>query len=287
MKIKIAKTAGFCWGVKRAIDKVVELRGVTSGKIQTFGPLIHNPQELQRLEKKDIKAVKKIKDLKDSTVVIRTHGISPAQRAALKDRDLSILDTTCPDVASIHARVKRSIRAGHHVIIAGHKGHPEIIGLMGYTGGKGHLVEQVKDVDNLPDLEKVSLVSQSTFDKGEFLRIAESVCKRFPGAEIYYTICDATHDRQDEVNRLAREVDVMVVIGGKSSSNTSRLAEVASSLGTPTVHVETESELGADFFEGAEVVGVTAGASTPDWMIERVIKKIEEIGKLQEAASRV
>ena len=278
MKIIVAKTAGFCWGVKRAIDKVMDLRSTTSTNIQTYGPLIHNPQILDRLDNQGIKTSNKLKDIESSHVVIRTHGIPPEERKMIQRKDVKILDTTCPDVAKIHARIKRSVRAGQSVIIAGHQGHPEIKGIMGYAGEKGFLVESVEDVEKLPHLDNVGLVSQSTFSKSGFAEIAEAVLRRFPNAEIFNTICDATHDRQDEVKNLARDVDVMIVIGGRSSSNTKRLAEVSTESGAKTFHIETEAELKAEMFETAEVVGVTAGASTPDWIITRVVDKIEEIG---------
>lgn len=279
MKIIVAKTAGFCWGVKRAIDKVMDLRRNNNGSIQTFGPLIHNPQILDRLGKQGVRTTNRLENLNSETIVVRTHGIPPEERRQIKDKGASILDTTCPDVAKIHARIKRSVRHGFAIIIAGHDGHPEIKGLMGYTDGKGYLVESVEDVEKLPNLEKVALVSQSTFSKSGFADITEAVVKRFPNAEVFNTICDATHDRQDEVRQLAKEVDVMIVIGGRESSNTKRLAEVSGESGARTFHIETETELEPEMIDGTEVIGVTAGASTPDWVIERVVRDIDEIGK--------
>lgn len=279
MKIRVAKTAGFCWGVKRAIDKVLELRNATDASIQTFGPLIHNPQILERLDSQGIRTSNKLDDISSEIVVVRTHGIPPEERNRLKEKSAQIVDTTCPDVAKIHARIKRCVINGQHVIIAGHPGHPEIKGLMGYAGERGHLVEAVEDVEKLPPMEKVALVSQSTFNKTDFANITAAVLARFPGAEVFNTICDATHDRQDEVRQLAREVEVMIVIGGRDSSNTKRLAEVSGEMGTRTFHIETELELDRAMFDGVETVGVTAGASTPDWIIERVVERIAEIGQ--------
>ena len=278
-KIIVAKTAGFCWGVKRAIDKVMDLRRNNDGSIQTFGPLIHNPQILDRLDKQGVRTTNRLDNLKSETIVVRTHGIPPAERRQIKEKGASILDTTCPDVAKIHARIKRCVKHDMDVIIAGHEVHPEIKGILGYAGDRGYLVESVEDVEKLPEIKNVALVSQSTFSKSGFADITAAVLRRFPDAEIFNTICDATHDRQDEVRQLATEVDVMIVIGGRSSSNTKRLAEVSSESGTRTFHIETETELEPEMFDGAEVIGVTAGASTPDWIIERVVHDIDEIGK--------
>lgn len=288
MKIIVAETAGFCWGVKRAIDKVLELRNKTTESIQTYGPLIHNPQILDQLESKGITSTEEMELLESEHVVVRTHGIPPDQRKKLQEKNVKILDTTCPDVARIQARIKRSVKHGRSVIIAGHAGHAEVAGLLGYAGKMGHLVESVADIARLPGMDSVTLVSQSTFSKAEFAAIADVVITQFPNAEVFNTICDATHDRQDEVKELARKVDVMIVIGGRNSSNTNRLTEVSASLGTKTHHIETEAEIDPSMLEGVETVGVTAGASTPDWIINRVVERIELIGrKLQAVPSHI
>lgn len=279
MRIIIAETAGFCWGVKRAIDKVIELRNKTTESIQTYGPLIHNPQILDQLESKGITSTEEMDSLRSEHVVVRTHGIPPDQRKKLQQKNVKILDTTCPDVARIQARIKRSVKLGQKVIIAGHAGHAEVAGLLGYAGEKGFLVESVSDVAKLPEMDSVALVSQSTFSKADFAAIAKIVTERYSNAEIYNTICDATHDRQDEIEELAKKVDVMIVIGGRGSSNTNRLTEVSASHGTRTYHIETEAEIEPSMFEQVEIVGVTAGASTPDWIINRVVERIERIGQ--------
>jgi (E)-4-hydroxy-3-methyl-but-2-enyl pyrophosphate reductase len=282
MKITVAKTAGFCWGVKRAIDKVMDLRTKTSDSIQTFGPLIHNPQILEKLDEKGITTSENLDDLSSAYVVVRTHGIPPEERYRIKEKNAKIIDTTCPDVAKIHARIKRSVRSGQNVIIAGHQGHPEIKGIMGYAADMGYLVERVEDVKELPEMENVGLVSQSTFNKADFKAITDAVKERWPSAEIFNTICDATHDRQDEVRLLAKEVDVMFVIGGRASSNTKRLAEVSEESGTRTYHIETETEIDPESLNNTEHIGVTAGASTPDWIIHNVVEHIRKLAEEKE-----
>jgi (E)-4-hydroxy-3-methyl-but-2-enyl pyrophosphate reductase len=286
MKIIIARTAGFCWGVKRAMDKVLELRDNTEDSISTFGPLIHNPQILNKLDNLGIKASEDIDQLDSNYVVIRTHGIPPSERNQIKGLNCNIIDTTCPDVAKIHSRIKRSVRSGQDVIIAGHAGHPEIKGIMGYAGEKGHLIESLEDVAKLPEMENVGLVAQSTFNKGIFRKISEAVKARFPKAEIYNTICDATHNRQVEAKELSTKVDLMIVIGGKTSSNTKRLAEVSKEKGVETYHIETEAELDPSVFKGKETIGITAGASTPDWIITDVVNYIKsKAGKTEVLAN--
>lgn len=286
MKIIIARTAGFCWGVKRAMDKVLELRDNTDESISTFGPLIHNPQILDKLEKLGIKASEDIENLDSNYVVIRTHGIPPSERNHIKSLNCSIVDTTCPDVAKIHSRIKRSVALGQNVIIAGHQGHPEIKGILGYAGEKGFLIEKVADVAALPKMEDVGLVAQSTFNKARFIDIADAVKERFPRAEIYNTICDATHNRQVEAKELATKVDLMIVIGGKTSSNTKRLAEVCLENGVETYHIETEAELKPEILTTINTVGITAGASTPDWIITDVVNFIKKwTGKAEVVAN--
>ena len=279
MKIRVAKTAGFCWGVRRAIDRVLELRAKTAGEIQTLGPLIHNPQALEMLEQKGIDIAESLEDLSGGTVVIRTHGISPAVRSELQERNLTICDGTCPRVAHIQSLIRRCGRVGKQVVIAGDPGHAEVVGLMGCAGEAGHVVPRAADVATLPELDRVALVAQTTFGEAEFAEIVDAVRERFPGVEVFDTICDSTHNRQREVRELAGDCDVIVVIGGRGSANTRRLAELAGSLGAPTSHVESDDELQPQMFDGARTVGVTAGASTPHWMIQRVVERIEAIGK--------
>lgn len=276
MKIIIARTAGFCWGVKRAMDKVLELRDDTNESISTFGPLIHNPQILNKLEGLGIKAAKDIDNLDSEVVVIRTHGIPPSERKAIKDLGCRMVDTTCPDVAKIHSRIKRSVSQGQDVIIAGHHGHPEIKGILGYAGDHGFLVETPEDIKDLPKLDNVGLVAQSTFNKRVFQDIADAVKERFPEAEVHNTICDATHNRQVEAKELSNKVEIMFVIGGKTSSNTKRLAEVCSDNGVETYHIETEAEINPETILNRETIGITAGASTPDWIITDVVNFIKK-----------
>jgi (E)-4-hydroxy-3-methyl-but-2-enyl pyrophosphate reductase len=279
MKIIVAETAGFCWGVRRAIDKVLELSEQTTGPIQTLGPLIHNPQALEMLEKKRVRAVDSIDEITSDTVVIRTHGITPELRKKLQAKALRVCDGTCPRVAHIQAIIKRCVRAGKRVIIAGDPGHAEVVGLMGFAGEAGHVVSSVDDVSRLPEMDRIALLSQTTFGKDDYEAIAEAVRARFPQAEVYETICDSAAERQNEVKELAGRADAVIVIGGRNSANTKRLAELARAQGTPTYHIETDAELRPAMLDGAGTVCVTAGASTPHWMIQRVTDRLESIAK--------
>ena len=279
MRIKVAQTAGFCWGVRRAMDKVLELRQKTSGPIQTYGPLIHNPQALQSLQRRGIETAETMDDIDAPTIVIRTHGIAPDIRHKLQERAEKLCDGTCPRVGLIHSLIKRSVRDGKRVIIAGDPGHAEVAGLSGYAGEMGRVISSVEEVAGLPDYgEEVVLVAQTTFGEADYLRIAEEMERRYPGVEVHDTICDSTHNRQAEVLHLAKESDAVIVIGGRNSANTRRLAELASTACARTYHVETDEELTPEMFEEVEQVGVSAGASTPHWMIQRVVERLESIG---------
>ena len=279
MIIRVAETAGFCWGVRRAMDKVLELRQKTSGPIQTYGPLIHNPQALQSLQRRGIETADTMDDIDAPTVVIRTHGIAPDIRRELQERAEKLCDGTCPRVGLIHSLIRRSVRAGKRVVIAGDPGHAEVAGLSGYAGVMGRVISSVEEVAELPDYgEDVVLVAQTTFGEAEYVRIAEAMERRYPGVEVHDTICDSTHNRQAEVLELAHDSDAVIVIGGRNSANTRRLAELASTACDRTHHVETDDELTQEMFEGVERVGVSAGASTPHWMIQRVVERLESIG---------
>jgi len=284
MKIKVAETAGFCWGVRRAIDKVLKLREETSGKIQTFGPLIHNPQAMQSLEQRGISTADTLEELDAPTVVIRTHGIAPVTRRELQKRAENICDGTCPRVGLIHSLIKRSVRDGKTVIIAGDPGHAEVIGLSGYAGERGYVVSSAAEAEQLPEFDDVVVVAQTTFSEAEYNKITDVVRERFPSAEVHDTICDSTHNRQAEVAALARASDAVIIIGGHNSANTNRLAELSASLGTPTHHIETDEELSPEMLEGVETVGISAGASTPHWMIQRVVERLELIGTARTAS---
>ena len=284
MKVKQAKTAGFCMGVRRALEKVLGEAYKEPGPIFTYGPLIHNEQVMKLLESKGVQVANDISAIKHGTIIIRAHGIPPQDRKLLKNSGLRIIDATCPRVARVQALIRYHTHKGYLAVIVGEPDHPEVIGLKGHGNGKAFVISTSEEVSLLPEADKILVVAQTTQEKQTYGRIVEAVKKRYPEALVFNTICGATENRQDEVRALATHVDGIVVVGGFHSGNTRRLAQVASSTGLPVFHVETDKQLDREKLSAMEIIGVTAGASTPNWMINKVVQKIESIRSRKETA---
>jgi (E)-4-hydroxy-3-methyl-but-2-enyl pyrophosphate reductase len=284
MKIIVAKTAGFCMGVKRAVDLALENAGKVHGGLKTIGPLIHNRQTVDMLrQRKVVELDDKNNPAGPQTLLIRAHGIPPEMQEKYVGEGHAIIDGTCPKVKTVHKVIERYRNLGYAIVITGDTGHAEVIGLLGYAGGAGHLIQNIDDVAALPDFPKVCLVSQTTFDRTTFDQIAEKLRDRFNNADIVIkkTICAATDQRQAETEALARQVNALIVVGGKNSANTQRLAKIAAQCGTPTQLVETEEEIDWNAISKCSVVGVTAGASTPNWMIKRITDYLQFLDQTQ------
>ncbi len=277
MKVRLARSAGFCMGVRRAMEMVLAEANRHEGTLYTYGPLIHNTQVIDLLRSKDVVAINDIKGLKSGTVLIRAHGIPPEERNMLKTSGMKIIDATCPRVAKVQAIIRRHAKKGYRPVIVGDSDHAEVIGLVGYGEGRAIVINSADELSKLPESEKICLVAQTTQNEKVYEEITSEVASRFPEAVIFNTICEATSQRQMEVKDIAPHVDCMVVVGGYHSGNTKRLAQVSKEAGTPAFHIETEKEIKKEAFENMEVVGVTAGASTPNWMIKNVVKEIEGI----------
>ncbi|MBI5248548.1 MAG: 4-hydroxy-3-methylbut-2-enyl diphosphate reductase [Desulfomonile tiedjei] len=282
MKIRLAKTAGFCMGVRRAVDMVLDLqRAAPPMPIVTYGPLIHNPQTLELLRSRGIQEVKSLDEITGGTVVIRAHGISPQERQVLEAKGVGIIDATCPRVHRVQAVIRKHASKGHFCIIVGDEDHPEVRGLMGFASAGGITVPSADLnglLDRIPSDRGVCLVAQTTQDLETFEEVGRVLKARCPELHVYNTICDSTRRRQTEVSRLSRQVDMVVVVGGKGSGNTQRLAKVAEAQGVRALHVETDDELPSQSLAGIRTVGVTAGASTPNWQIRRITDRLKEIG---------
>ncbi|HLA04398.1 MAG TPA: 4-hydroxy-3-methylbut-2-enyl diphosphate reductase [Syntrophales bacterium] len=278
MSVKLAETAGFCPGVKRAVDRVLDVAlSQGRGKIYTYGPLIHNPQTVELLKKRGIAPVANIDDIppgEEAILVIRAHGISPEERRKIKQRGLKIVDATCPKVARVQAIIKKYVARGYTIIIVGDKGHPEIIGLLGYAAGRGIVVGSREDAVNLPVADKVGIVAQTTQREDLYDEIIKIIKAKMPQAIVFDTICDSTEKRQKELKDLASQMDAMVIVGGANSANTRRLAEISEGQGTPTFYIETSEELKDLPLGRYKRIGVSAGASTPNWIIDRVVNNI-------------
>lgn len=277
MKVKLAKSAGFCMGVRRALDMALISSHIHKGPLYTIGPIIHNPQVIEFLERKGLHALKDgERPPPGSKVIIRAHGISPKKASRLEKLGLEIIDATCPRVKAVQKIIERESQKGRSIVIVGDKEHPEVVALMGYARGKACVVKSPQDVEAMPIGDgPVSIVAQTTMDEMLYNEIVSLIKGKVPSCEVFNTICASTHVRQEEVRALASQVDAMVIVGGKNSANTKRLAKICSEeMGKPTFHVETDLELDLEALSKYEVIGVTAGASTPNWIIKRVVQKI-------------
>jgi 4-hydroxy-3-methylbut-2-enyl diphosphate reductase len=287
MKVIRAKSAGFCWGVERAIQVAREEARGGERRVYTDGPLIHNKQMMDALSQEDVREVgdyQSTQDLdlpenkeKEAVVVVRAHGISPQRRKYLKELGLPFRDGTCPDVGIIAGKVKLHAEKGFAVVIFGDPEHPEVIGLMGYANGQGHVVSNEADLLALPAFEtEVAMVSQSTMFTHEFQKLSSMLAEKYPDLAVFDTICGATKERQSDLLELVKSgADAIVVIGGKHSANTKKLAKLSASHNRPTYHVETADDLDEDSFSSYSLVGVTAGASTPEFIIRSVCERLE------------
>ncbi len=290
MKVIRAKSAGFCWGVERAIHIAREEAQGGKRTVYTDGPLIHNKQMMSALGKEDVREVgdyqsnrelelPQNEDSKESVVVVRAHGISPQRREYLKGLGLPFRDGTCPDVGIIAGKVKSHAEQGYDVVIFGDPDHPEVIGLLGYAQGRGHVVNSEQDLMALPSFQgPVAMVSQSTMFTHEFKNLTSKLAEEYPELVVFDTICGATKERQSDLVDLVRDgAEAIVVIGGKHSANTRKLAKLASTHNRPAFHVETAEDLDESEMAKFSVIGVTAGASTPEFIIRSVCEKLETI----------
>ncbi len=288
MKVLRANSAGFCFGVKRAIDIATTCTENGTKTVYTDGPLIHNSQMMELLEKSGVKEIgdysgeanidTQLDKKENAMLVIRAHGVSPERRAYLKSFGLPCKDATCPDVGKIAGTIKIHALKNYTVVIVGDPKHPEVIGLLGYAhADKGFVIKNKEDVDNLPNIEgDICIVSQSTMFPDDFAKLADYFKQRFPQTKVVDTICNATKDRQKEVVRLAENgAEAIIVIGGKHSANTVKLAMLVERTGLPCFHIETLHELDLEALKKFKTVGITAGASTPSFLIDEVCDKLQ------------
>ncbi|MDA0349057.1 MAG: 4-hydroxy-3-methylbut-2-enyl diphosphate reductase [Verrucomicrobia bacterium] len=288
MKVIRSQSAGFCWGVERAIDIAAKFADEGRHPVYTDGPLIHNKQMMEKLTQKGIREVGDYqsttavkvshKEEDEPIMVVRAHGISPERRKYLKSLDMEFRDATCPDVGIIAGKIRMHAKKDFSTVIFGDPKHPEVMGLMGYTEGKGHVIQSTEDIDQLPTMDKVCLVSQSTMFTHEFHELSVYLKGNYPDAVVIDTICGATKERQTGVVELAAQgAEAIVVIGGKHSANTRKLALLAKQQKLPTYHIETWDDLDIEEIMNFQTVGVTAGASTPDFIIDDVCTKLEAV----------
>ncbi|UCF91685.1 MAG: 4-hydroxy-3-methylbut-2-enyl diphosphate reductase [Desulfobacterales bacterium] len=281
MKILIAKSSGFCMGVRRAVEMVLDASADHANPICTYGPLIHNPQVLNLLEEKGIRVLNEIPSHGSGTVLIRAHGVPPQAKEKFRKAGFQVLDATCPRVIKIQTIIEKHANQNYASIIVGDKDHPEVIGLLGYAGGRGYVIGRLDELDALPAFDQAIIVAQTTQNTRLFAAIQEWAARCFPHYKVFHTICDSTERRQAEVEQLAETVDAVIVVGGRNSGNTQRLAEIARQSGKPAFHIESETELESldlDALTSAQSIGITAGASTPNWIIKKVYRTLEAFG---------
>ena len=275
----VAKRAGFCPGVKRAIEKVLELEAGGKKPVYTIGPLIHNKQVTDMLCAKQITAIDSPAQATDKSgvLVIRAHGITPQFQQEIEACGMSVVDATCPLVKHAQNIIAKFAAQGYHTVIVGDGDHAEVIGLMGYTQGRGVVVSGPEEARKLPKFEKVNVVSQTTQKESVFYATAEEIKKHAAECQISNTICQPTKDRQKETVEQAQNADLVIVVGGKHSANTARLAVLCKELAPAVQHVETEQELIAGPILQANKIFITAGASTPEWVIDRVAEHVRAL----------
>ena len=280
----VAKRAGFCPGVKRAIEKVLELEAAGKKPVYTIGPLIHNKQVTDMLCAKQITAIDSPLQATDKSgvLVIRAHGITPQFQREIESFGMAVEDATCPLVKHAQNIIAKFAAQGYHTVIVGDVDHAEVVGLMGYTQGRGTVVSGPEEAKNLPHFEKVNVVSQTTQKESVFYQTAEEIKKHADVCQVSNTICQPTKERQKETIECAQSADLVIVVGGKHSANTARLALLCKELSSAVQHVETEEELDEAQILRAQKIFITAGASTPEWVIDRVAGRVRELRRKNE-----
>ncbi len=279
MKVLLADEYGFCFGVERAVEMVEEALG-EGDTVRTLGPLIHNDQEMSRLATHGVSTISEPVQIKrGETAVIRAHGVTPQVEQELREKASKVVDATCPFVTKVQKLASRAAAQDRHVVVVGNPEHPEMVGVFGYAPEHTFVVRDVAEVASLPTLKNPLVVSQTTIKLQNFHDVAEAVKQKAEGeTQVVNTICSATRDRQDAARALAGEVDAFYIIGGRHSSNSRKLLAVCQEQCAKSFLIETEDEINIEDLRGAETVGITAGASTPNWLIEKITKRLEEIG---------
>ncbi len=275
MEIFLADKAGFCFGVKRAISTAYEAAG--KGRVYCLGPLIHNPQEVERLRKMGIETVSDFSILqRGDSLIIRSHGVPPRILTQARDMGLTIIDLTCPFVGKAQRDAEELQREGYQVVVVGEKKHPEVQSILGYAGENAVVVETAEDMEGLKLESRLGVVAQTTQSYSNFSEIVLKLLRLSKELKVFNTICSSTKERQDAARILASQVDVMLVVGGRNSANTSRLASLCRQEGKPTYHIEVADEIRSEWLVGISTVGVTAGASTPDWVVDGVLERLKK-----------
>ncbi|ADU65470.1 hydroxymethylbutenyl pyrophosphate reductase [Desulfurispirillum indicum S5] len=283
MEIVLGKYGGFCFGVKRAIQLAFEKGERHDGSIYTLGPIIHNPQVVEKLDSLGVREVSDLDEVanpSESAVIIRSHGVGPQVYDRALAMGVAVEDATCPYVKRIHSIVTDLVAQEYQVLIVGEPDHPEVVAIKAYAGEHGVVVEHPSDLESIKLARKTGVVAQTTQSQEKLQQVVSALlAKRNSEVRIFNTICDATDVRQKEAVEIASGSDVVLVIGGRKSGNTNRLAEICIGIQPDTYHIETAAELQTEWFRGKQRVGITAGASTPDYLISEVIEVLQRISR--------
>jgi (E)-4-hydroxy-3-methyl-but-2-enyl pyrophosphate reductase len=277
LKATVAEGAGFCFGVKRALNIAFEAARGENGPVFTLGPIIHNPQVVAKLEDEGVRVIENLDEVEDGTLIVRSHGLPRRVLEDASGRNLDIVDATCPFVKEAQERAAQLEKEGHAVVVVGEEDHPEVLSITGSLDGPATVVDGTAGIPALPDSRSVGVVCQTTQPQEHLAAVTLELLKRFREVKVFNTICDATFDRQKSALELARGVDVMLVVGGRNSANTRRLYELCRGTGCDAYHIETADELKPSWFGGKSEVGITGGASTPQWIIDDVVAAVERI----------
>jgi len=278
MRIRIAEEAGFCFGVQRALDIIARSRA--EGKeLATLGPIIHNPQVVESLSRQGIESIDDLSEAKTPYVVVRSHGVPPEVYEEARRRGTQIIDATCPFVKTAQDVARLLASEGYQVVVVGKEYHPEVMGLVGHAGGRATVVDDPAAVSGVLFSRRIGVLAQTTMRYEIFAEVVSELLKKAREVRAFNTICYTTRRRQESTRELARQVDLMMVVGGRNSSNTTRLYEICADMGVPTYHIEGPEEIDPKWLEDVQEVGITAGASTPPDVVKEVVKHIEEIAK--------
>ena len=282
MEIVLAESLGFCMGVKRAVDMAYRALEKNPGEpVVTLGPLIHNTQEIDRLQHDGIRVADQSSLPASGTVIIRAHGVAPQAYDELKARGLRIMDGTCPYVHYSQRKAMELHRDGYTVVIVGDKDHPEIRGILGYIDDQGYAVKTVEEVRQLPSLQRIGVIAQTTISPRKYQQVIDALRERAAEVKVCETICDATEENQKAIRSLSTEVDLLLVIGGRHSANSNKLVEAAREHCPASFLIETSSEIDPALLRGVRRVGVSAGASTPDWLIQQVVERLRQLAVVE------
>lgn len=287
MKVELAKHAGYCYGVERAMSLTERAEANAPKPVQTLGPIIHNHQVVVELDSRGVVALATVAEAQEGTVILRTHGVEPDILAEAARRGLNIVDATCPFVKRAQARAAELFQEGYRVIILGERDHPEVKSHMAYAGAEALVVETEADFDKLPSGRRLGIVVQTTQSLEKLRRLVDYCLNLTNELKIHNTICGATARMQKAARELAERAGVMIVVGGKNSANTTHLAEICSEINKATYHIETEEDIQTDWFDqSCLLVGVAGGASTPVWILDKVVHRLEGLNPKDVANKR-